>query len=248
MMQYRADYCETEDMSEALEPLCNVTSDDRINRDVDYTRLIDDSVTLELDFTDENDATHDESDVFALAANLYGNVVQQAIPEASLRDPVSGRMNTDALYAYMDMRALIAKRSVAHNSYAAIAAMKSQGGEEVRPYLEAILREMGIQDDEITRMLGTRPSYYAQMEILTKKIYQNPSFYANLYDKPVNVDRQIAAMKAIDMIQKRDIYRSLLRSEAITSVMLESSVSSRQSELTAQVDLFSQDGNLATAD
>ncbi len=77
-------------------------------------------------------------------------------------------------------------------------------------------------------MLGDKPSYFAQMDVLTKKIYQDPYFYADLYDKPANVMRKNVAMRAINNIQKRDIYRSLLRSEAIMSVWLESEIEERQ--------------------
>ena len=59
------------------------------------------------------------------------------------------------------------------------------------------------------------------MEVLTKKLYQNPVFFTELYDKPVNVLRKRAAIRAIGLMQDRDLYNSLLRSEAVLSVALE---------------------------
>ena len=69
------------------------------------------------------------------------------------------------------------------------------------------------------------------MEVLTKKLYQNPSFYTELYDKPANVERKRVALQAIDLMQKRDIYQSLLRSESILSLMLETDVMAEQDSI-----------------
>lgn len=96
-------------------------------------------------------------------------------------------------------------------------------------YMKAMMREFGLpdengngtKDDEIEKMLGLRPSYYAQMEVLTKKIYQSPNFYTNLYDKPANVKRIGVAMDAIGLMQLRDSYDSQLRQEMITAVLVE---------------------------
>ncbi|MCB1532128.1 MAG: hypothetical protein KDJ35_04575, partial [Alphaproteobacteria bacterium] len=53
-----------------------------------------------------------------------------------------------------------------------------------------------------------------------KTIYQNPDFYANLYDKPANVARKGVALKAIELMLDRAIYESQLRREMATSVLL----------------------------
>ena len=69
------------------------------------------------------------------------------------------------------------------------------------------------------------------MEILTKKIYQNPDFYTNLYDKPANVERKGVALQAIGLMQKFDLFKSNLRSEASLSVLLELAVIDLQKEV-----------------
>ena len=74
-------------------------------------------------------------------------------------------------------------------------------------------------------------SYYAQMEILAKRIYQRPEFYTELYDKPANVKRKAAALQGISMMLERDIYDSYLRSEAIMSLILEARVAEAQSNV-----------------
>ncbi len=96
-------------------------------------------------------------------------------------------------------------------------------------HMKALLREFGVVDenasgdtnDEIDNILGERPSYYAQMEVLTKKIYQHPNFYTNLYDKPANVDRIGASIDAITLMNQRDRFESILRREMLTSLLIE---------------------------
>ncbi len=109
-------------------------------------------------------------------------------------------------------------------------------------YLGAILVELGIPEEEIAEYLGdpanepeAYPSYYAQLELLAKKIYQNPDFYANLYDKPANVARKSVALKAIDLMLDRAIYESQLRQEMSMSVLLSSRL--RKQFKDAQKDL-----------
>ena len=93
--------------------------------------------------------------------------------------------------------------------------------------------------DEANRFLASNtgePSYYAQMEILTKKLYQNPNFYANLMDKPTNVKRTLTAMKGVELMQNRDIFESLQRQEMLMSLLLELDVRAEQSEVEREIE------------
>lgn len=230
--QFQRVYCNQSDNSNGLAQFCPSGSEDRArtNNDINFTAVFDKPLTLELDFAAQGAPTADEEDVMALASNLYAHALPPKIPVAFLVDE-EGAQKDSGLYHYMNIRALSAKRSVARNSFAAIAAMKSQGGAEVQPYLEAIMQEFGLSDAEIPQYLGDRPSYHAQMEVLTRKLYQNPTFYTELYDKPTNVERKAVSMQAIELMQRRDIYRSMLRSEAILSVMLETALSDAQDKV-----------------
>lgn len=256
LKQFREIYCSPKDNGNGLDLLCpNPQDGTRVNKDINYTATFDSPMTLELDLTEEGDIDHednqhettlsaDEEDVFALAANLYAHTVAPSIPQAFLSDE-NGTINPTGAEHYMNIRSIAAKRSVARNSFASIAAMKSQGEKEVQPYLFALVKEMGIKDEEeLKKYLGERPSYYAQMEILTKKLYQNPSFYSELYDKPANVERKNVSMKAIELMQKRDIYRSILRSEAILSVMLETALMEEQDRIVNEIKVLPEDGAL----
>ena len=197
----------------------------RINIDVDYTRLVDEPRSLEVDFTNNTAATADEQDVMALGNNLYGH--------NTLIRSVNSEYLSAAQYqhVYMALRSVAAKRSVAENSYNSIVGLKSAGTSEdggggdtpeTRRFLAAVLVELGVPSAEVFEILGENPSYYAQLEILAKKIYQSPDFYSNLYDKPANVARKGVALKAIDLMLDRAIYESQLRQEMAMSVLLSS--------------------------
>lgn len=242
--------------------LAGAIDTNRYNRDVDYTRVIDTPRTLNVDFSDteltnpfplpaypandpRQEGRNDEEDVLALAANLYGH------------DNLTRRMSFNQLGSsnpreqYNDLRTIIAKRAVAENSFNSIVAMKSAGtggmlgagGAETGAYLGAIIRELmpaGTTDEEIIALIGERPSQYAQLELLGKLIYQNPNFFANLYDKPANVARKSVAMKAINLMIDRALFESELRQEMIMSVMLSSKLTERHkavnSDLTKQLE------------
>lgn len=175
----------------------------------------------------------DREDVFALSANLFAHkVAPRFVPEQLATG--DGRVKLSAAEKYMDLRAVFAKRSVAQNSFAALTAMRSSGDDGSAPYTKALIKELGVADeDEINELLGEKPSYFAQMEVLTKKIYQNPTFYTELYDKPVNVERKGAAIQAISLMQDRDLYNSLIRSEAVLSVLLETMLMREQQKVLA---------------
>ena len=257
--QFRGIYCNLNDNAGKLNELCPAPSPDlgRTDNDISYTNMVDSPLTLKLDPTDEGDPDHsanqhlqtvsaDEEDIMALAANLYAHKVAPTVAATFLADK-DGNPVEEGVQNYQNVRSIAAKRSVARNSFVAIAAMKAQGEKEVQPYLYAIMKEMGLQDEEeITKYLGERPSYYAQMEVLTKKLYQNPIFYTELYDKPANVSRKAVAMQAIELMQRRDMYRSVLRSEATLSVMLETALLDKdEDKIVNEINRLAEDGEFA---
>ena len=219
LAQFRGTYCNPADFGNALDLLCTGGNAARRNKDINFTHAIQGEDTLLVDFSDFTD-TDTEEDVLALSANLYGNRLLPAIPQLHIAD-TAGSLIVEGATVYMKTRALNAKRSVAFNSFAAQTAMRSQGGENVAPYMTQYLESMGMPLDVIEGMLKGKPSYNAQMEVLTKKLHQFPTYYSDLYDKPVNVDRNDTAMQAIALMQKRDMYRSQLRMEANAAVWLE---------------------------
>lgn len=253
--QFVDTYCNPKDNAGGLELLCMQGSGvdpERYNKDVDFTQTVDAPLTLKIDFTPEGDPDHesaplspDEEDVLALMSNLYAHDVAPLI-ENNLLELRGNQQLNDASERLLDLRAITAKRSVGQNSLSSIIALKSQGEEDVEPFLYSLLEHLSegenfkLSPEEIEKYLGDRPSYFAQMEMMTKKIYQDPNFYVDLYDKPANVKRKRVALQAIDLMQKRDIYQSFLRSEAILSVMLETQLARQQDKISNEINRLKQ--------
>ncbi len=214
-------------------------SEKRINNDIDYTRMVEYPHTIAANFSDDTYTTQ-EDDILALTSNLFAHNV----PVRELRDDALMVQENQELY--MDLRSVSAKRSVAQNSINSIIAMKSEGtsdanltGEEdskTWKFLGALLKELGVPDDEIFEMIGERPSYYAQLEILAKKIYQNPDFYAYLYESPANVSRKKVALRAIERILDHAIFESQLRQEMALSVLLSTKLEAKTKPLNDQIE------------
>ena len=212
-----------------------------MNADIDFTRTFDSKPTLDIDFSTAKTApTKDEQDILALSDNIFSSELFQR-PSA---DDLKGTTKlNDARLAYMDMRSLVAKRSVAQNSFNALIAMKARGtgidGNKAAgstSFMAGVLKELGLDDTEALEYLGKAPSYDAQMEVLTKKVFQSPTFYVNLMDSPTNVDRQYAAMQSFGLMQQRDIFESILRSEMILSLLVELEVESYQDQVQGTMD------------
>jgi|GEM_PF-472845 len=189
------------------------------NADVIFTETIENKLTLDTNFI-EPEVTSDEEDIFALGANLFANETMPVIVQEEISRNGEPK---DIANFYYDLRSMAAKRSVAQNSYAAIVGMRAEGDPEVAPFLKALLAELQIPENTqaIEEYLGENPSLFAQEEVMMKLLYQNPEFHANLYTTPENVDRINASLLALEIIQDRNIYESLLRSEATLATMIE---------------------------
>lgn len=220
-------FCNPNDNGKGLQLLCGSSSvpKDSQNADIDFTRSVETKLTLDIDFTQagdtaEDDTIGDDEKVEALMANLLGHDLFPKIGKSVLAAP-DGQVRQEAVRQYMKARALIAKRSVAVNSMSALLALRASGDPEVAPFAKKLVTELGISENDIEDLLGENPSYFAQMEVLAKKAYTNPTFYTELYDSPVNVDRKNLALRAIGIMQERDLYKSILRSEASMAIILE---------------------------
>lgn len=245
MAKFVVRYCDNTDNNgkNGKMKLCKTATGDKfLNADIDYVKTFDSKPTLNADFTESKNApSDDEQDLLALSDNLFANDLMGRPATGELQ---TGEQISNARTAYMDMRALIAKRSVAENSFNTLAAMKlrgtdpgTTGSKGSTPYIISVLKELGVDSDaSIKDYLGGAPSYDAQMEVLTKKIYQNPAFYVNLMENPANVQRQYAAMQSFGLMQQRDIFDSILRSEMLLSLIVELEVGKYQDEAQALLD------------
>lgn len=248
--QFRTTYCDTNDNNNGLNFMCDhdqvfnggpagAVNRGEINKDIDFRNTIDSRLTVNIDFT----STHtggvpvrppepDEPETLALAKNLYW---PQPLP------PGAPETISDDFFKYMNARNIYASMNVAHNSYATIAGMKAKGHPTLFErsgwaYMQAMMRNFGMNDGEIYGWMREQyPSYYVQMEILTKKIYQHPDFYTNLYDKPANVKRIGVTLEAIKLMQQRDYYDSYLRREMMNSLLVEQALGPEVDRLNAAV-------------
>lgn len=230
--QFKKIYCNPADNNGGMKIACTHDSGiggsdpNRLNKDIDYTRIIDAPWTLDIDFSDAS-TKDDEVDVIALSDHLYGSAIIGPIAALYKQD-----VSADARPLYLKARSLLAKRSVAQNSFNEIVALKSAGTDGAKDYIAGVIKELGLSDTaQIDHMIGDKPSYYAQMEVLTKKLYQTPDFYTNLYDKPANIRRKEVAMQAIALMQKFDLFKSYLRSEASLAVLLETALAEEQGSI-----------------
>lgn len=229
--QFIKNYCDPADYGTAMGKICTTPPvDKQRNLDINYTRLIDTKRTLDADFAKTSASTTptaDEAAVIALANNLYAHEVLD-------RMQVEGLRQTDAAdnrSTYLDQRSIVAKRSVAENSFNAIVGMKTKGSTASLTYMKNVLSKLGLSSTDVTKYLGASPSYDAQMEVLTKKLYQDPGFYANLMETPANVERQYAALQSFGLMQRRDIFETMLRSEMLMSMLLEMEISRYQDDV-----------------
>lgn len=252
LRQYRTTFCDPHDHNDGLRFICQHQPEDkvvtdqegiggtdpeRLNKDIDYSRTFSWPWTLDIDFSNIGDPTEHEEEIIALSANLYGHEAFDNMPAADLQT-YAGQDISIRQQAYQDLRAFKAKLSVAQNSFNAVMSMKSAGEESSKDYLIAVLTELDVPQAEAERMVAgeSNPSYWAQMEILTKKAYQNPNFYTNLYDTPANVKRKGAAIQAIALMQKFDLLKSHLRTENILAIMLELEADKLQDEIEGEIN------------
>ncbi len=206
-------YCDASDgFLEAYCKPATTTPDTIYNRDVDFTRVFDVPLTLDADFSDKN-STNDKQAVIALFRNL-----SLAAPYPTSND---NRFDPGANPEALKMaRAINAARSVSGNSFAALVAEKAKASKASASNMQTVLVQLGLSSKDAAALIGSNPSYFAQMEVMTKKLFQDPAFYSNLYESEANVDRQRVAMKAIELQQERDLLESLRRREMLLSVLL----------------------------
>ncbi len=221
----------------SLALLCKDSPDnsEQTNADINFTASIENQLTLDANFLsgNESDVTSDEENIFAIGANLFANETLPTIPAEKIAD---GATPADVANYYYDLRSMAAKRNIAQTSYAKIVGMRAEGDSGAGPFLKAILKESLFREgkdnaqkeklieEAIEQYLGENPSLFAQEEVMMKLLYQNPEFYANLYTQPENVDRIGASLLALEIVQDRNIYESLLRSEATLATLIETMI------------------------
>ncbi len=199
---------------------------DRVDKDIDYMRTLGGQYTIDVDLTDGT-ISPDEEDVIALTQNLFSHEVFTPIPGNKLH-------KEQGKATYQDVRSVHAMRSVVQNSFANLIAMKAHGSAGsttlVSDYMSNIMLDLGIPTAELDEFLGNNPSYFAQMEVLTNKMFQHPTFFVNLYQTPENVKRTTVALQALELMNDRDRFEASLRREMLISMLLETQLRRAQED------------------
>ena len=248
--QFRRRFCDKNSNSGNTANLCLPSAGAHINRDIDYAATVGTRRTIKMNLTNSSLEADDEN-VMALASNLYGNrIFERSETPSSAMNEDKGRISGQMVW-YLDKRSIAAKRSVAQNSFNEIVGMRSSGtgaSENAGNYLYAIFRQLGVEPTlEARQMMGTNPSYYALLEAVAQKVYQDPEFFSNLYDAPTNVLRKSIAMQAINLTLDRDTFKSELRTEALLSVLLETEMIRYQRDLANRMNQMTDQAAPATA-
>ena len=241
--QFRRRFCDANSNGGNTSTLCLPSAKGpHTNRDIDYAATIGTRRTVSMNLTNTSLAAPDidDEDIMALSSNLYGNrIFERSETPTAAMDGDKGRLSGQMAW-YLDKRAITAKRSVAQNSFNEIVGMKSAGtaaSKNAGDYLYAIFSQLGVSSTpEAQQMMGANPSYYALLEAVSQKIYQDPEFFSNLYDAPANVLRKTVAMQAINLMLDRDTFKSELRTEALLSVLLETEMIRYQRDLSNRMN------------
>lgn len=225
LMIFAERVCDLKDNNNGLDKLCPIATPSKdvyLNRDIDYTRLLGNGVTINADMTDAN-GTQDETNLVTLSHFLYGHRQPTKRTSQTTLTESSG-----SLGMYTDYRSVVARRAAAQNSFNTFAAMNMAGSGGSDVYMRQVLAQIGISASDADIYLGAKntdpavkSSYNAQMNVLTKQIFQNPAFYANLMESTVNVKRTSASLQGLGLMQARDTYKSMTRSEMLLAILVE---------------------------
>ena len=240
------EFCDKESNNNGLGLMCNQAGSvfganaNIKNADLNFAQVISMKPTLNVDLTDQftgvngsgvpNNLTADEESVIAMSYNLYGHkTIAPRFGESELSSPGGQR-------DYIKIRTLLAGRALASNSFYAMATERAAGTGVAMSHMKALLNEMGVSAADAEKLIGTKPSYYAQMNLLTRSLYQNTNFYGTLMEGKTNVARQSAYMDSIDLMQDRDLYQSSLRTELLLSSLIELETRQRAKALTSGLE------------
>lgn len=240
--QFLNRYCNPAHSGGELSSICGASNAAFRDNDISIVRMIDQNKTLDINLTD-GVLTDDEQDIIALMNNLYSYRLSPLLSLGDLR-------NVNNPETLLNLRSLQAARSIPRNSFAHIIGTKSAGtgSRESTQFISQIVQSMGLDQDagsannggginglfpilspastgangdiSASFNLGDNPSYDAQMEVLTKTIYQDPNFVTSLIDKPENIKRQEVAILASKLMIDRDIHQALQRRELLISAIL----------------------------
>lgn len=240
LLTFKSEFCRGDDSNKALKVFCGGANGTEIqssfyqsasntgkrsNADIDFVKFFVGRESLDIDLADQSSLSKDEQTMIAMSRNLYGHKpIAPRFTEAELKTPAGQQR-------YQHMRSLLAMRALVQNSFNAMAAEHAAGFAGSVTNIRALYKELGGSDDTVNALVGSRPSYYAGMNALTREIFYTPKFYSQLMEGKTNVARQSAFMDAVGLMQTRDIYQSSLRTEMLLATLINLKTNDRVKDL-----------------
>lgn len=232
------------------------------NMDIDYTRTIEIPRTLTIDYAENGVAPFGAEEGFSSMLFSHNVLPRLDVAEAMFKANHDEIQDMRALIAKRSVIQTSLNNILGMKAFGSPAGDDDEGSSfDTSQYMRRILFELGVTDpwaqmnllgrhesaaidgdptlSGIAFETNMRPSYYAQMEVLTKRLYQNPAFFTSLYDTPANVKRKGAALQALGLMLQRDIYDSYLRNEMLMSMLLEARLERAQRDAVADSRVMS---------
>lgn len=232
-------YCQPTNNTNAMKIYCNAIvagGPARYNRDLNYAELVQRPRTIPVNFTNDVNLDPIEEDLLSMGRLLF-NPDPLEFPTASEQEAANKMDDVERfIRPYQKYRSVSAIRNAARYSFSNLISMKAEGTGSTNSYIEALLQEFGMPTDDIERFVGNNPSYFSQMAVLTKFIYQHPNFYTNLITQPANVSRMDTTMEALRLMQNRDRFESLLRKEMLLSLVVEMKLRKHQKDVDSTLE------------
>ena len=238
--QFTDTYCDPMEANNGMLAFCDEATEAearaRWNREVDFTRLVDQPLTLDVNYLEEaGDLTAEETDIMAMSRYLYGHPAKNTPQPQTAAEAYAILSEQAFIDDYMAHRSESAIRNIARHSFATLVGMKAEGTGYNSQFMRAVISDFGLNDDQITEFLGENPSYFAQMEVMTRTMFQHPTFYTNLIDRPSNVLRFQTSMEALRLMQDRDRYEQMLRRELLLALIVEMKLREHQKKIDAGI-------------
>ncbi len=237
---YTEKFCSPYENNSQMRSVCPEGAGADSKWDADYARW-GTAGTVPVDFSGEDEEGEDgeavptaETAAFEFMKNMFGDDLPARLSAEDLKDETNQ-------IRLIEERSLIAKRMVAATSGAHYLAMRSAGTEKSAEYLEPIYTALGVSEEDAEMRLhgeegDTPPSYFAQMETLTRTVYQNPDFFTGLTTLRPRLLQKEVAMKAIGVMQEMDHFDCELRSEMLFALLLEMALIEAQERIESEED------------
>jgi len=245
---FKNNYCNVFDNAKGLNWLCqeSAVDFDRRNKDINITDTLYAKQTLVADFVNSTQNS-DGEDLLAFTTNLFSSELNPSIARRILATP-DGQAKAEA-FTFMDLRAVLAKRSLAESAFSAIASERVSGEEKVdgsfdESFMKRIVVDLGFPEKEINLITGFSPSYHAQRKVLSSYIFQDPRFYTQLYESAANVSRKDTAIKTLNLSLEDDFFDRQLEEESMFAGMLEIMLDDAHTRASATLGNLETQGDL----